>query len=79
MRRGEALGLRWSDLDLEAKRAHVRRQLVSVNYALHFTEPKTARGRRVIDLDAVTAAVLRAHRKHQLKDRVALGPQLPGR
>ncbi|MGH2699377.1 MAG: tyrosine-type recombinase/integrase, partial [Actinomycetota bacterium] len=74
MRRGEALALRWSDLDLDAKRAHVGRQLVSVNYVLHFSEPKTARGRRAIDLDAATGGALRAHRKRQLEERLALGP-----
>jgi integrase len=78
IRRGELLGLRWSDLDLDAGRLQVRRSLVSVGYELHVSEPKTDRGRRSIALDASSVAALRQHRKRQLEQRVALGLGRPG-
>lgn len=74
MRRGELLGLRWDDLDLKAGKLSVRQTLVEVNYELCFSEPKTARGRRVVDLDSATVAALDAHRKRQIEERLAHGP-----
>jgi integrase len=46
MRRGEVAGLRWSDVDLEAGRVSPRRPRVVVDYEVHVSEPKTAKGRR---------------------------------
>jgi integrase len=65
LRRSELLGLRWSDLDLDRGRLSVRQTLVAVRYALRFDQPKTKAGRRTVDLDRETVAVLRAHRKRQ--------------
>jgi len=45
MRRGEALGLRWSDVDLDAGRAAIRQTLNAVNHQPTFGTPKTAKGR----------------------------------
>jgi len=52
------LGLRWSDLDLARGRLAVLRQLTSTDYQVRIGEPKTDRGRRTIDLDLGTVAVL---------------------
>jgi integrase len=79
MRRGELLGLRWRDVDLEAGRVSVTRSLVSVRNRLSFSEPKTRRGRRSIAVDSGTVAQLRAHRKRQAEERLALGLGRPGR
>ena len=73
MRRGEVLGLRWSDLDLDLRTLAVFQTIVNVAYKITFSEPKTARGRRTISLDAPTVEVLRAHRSQQLKEKAALG------
>lgn len=73
MRRGEVLGLRWRDLDLDAGRAAIRQTLLSVGYAVQFSTPKTAKGRRSIALDPVTVASLREHRRRQLEERLAFG------
>jgi integrase len=51
MRRGEILGLRWSDLDLDAGRVAVRRPRILVDYQVQLSEPKTAKGRRSLALD----------------------------
>jgi integrase len=73
MRRGEALGLRWSDVDLEAGRAHVVQTMLQVRNVVSIGEPKTARGRRPIALDKGTVAVLRAHRHRMLQERLLIG------
>ena len=47
---------------------------VMVNGAAVASDPKTAAGRRQVPLDAQLAAVLRAHRRRQLEERMAAGP-----
>lgn len=79
MRRGEALGLRWSDVDLDAGRAAVRQTLVVVGHEVQVSQPKTKRGRRSVALDAATVAALRAHRKRQAEQRLAWGPGWAGK
>lgn len=74
MRRGEILGLRWTDVDLNATRLSVQQTLVSVAYKVEFSTPKTARGRRSLALDATTVEALRTYRKGQLEERMAWGP-----
>jgi integrase len=68
MRRGEAIGLRWSDVDLENGRLSVRRALVPVDREVIVSEPKTAKGRRVIALDAATIEMLKAQAARQLDE-----------
>jgi len=65
MRRGELLGLRWQDVDLEASRLSVRQQLVRADDQVVFGPPKTKAGRRSISLDAGTVTALRAHKLRQ--------------
>ena len=74
MRRGEVLGLRWSDLDLDAGMASVRQTLEATKDGLIFKQPKTARSRRRVSLLPMTVQALRAHRTEQKKARLALGP-----
>jgi len=66
MRRGEAIGLRWSDVDLEGGRLAVRRALIPINREVVVSEPKTAKGRRVIALDPGTIEVLKTQAARQL-------------
>ena len=73
MRRGEVVGLRWRDVDLDAGRLTVRRQIVVVDRVLVEGTPKTARGERTIDLDERTVAELRGHRRRQLEEWLAAG------
>ncbi len=73
LRRGEVLGLRWSDLDLGAGRLVVRQQVTAVAGQVQVGELKTAAGRRTITLDARTVEVLRAHQVHQEAERALVG------
>jgi integrase len=63
MRRGELLGLRWSDIDVPAKRLSVQQALVSVAYKVELADVKTDHGRRTIDLDDATLQVLEEWRQ----------------
>jgi len=73
MRRGEVLGLRWSDVDFDNARLRVQQTLTSVEYQLVFGEPKTSRGRRSVPFDPTTLAVLRQHRARQNETRLLMG------
>ena len=73
LRRGEALALRWSDVDLDAETLRVTRTLSRVDGGLGFTEPKSLRSRRTVPLPAACVAELRAHRTRQLEERLVLG------
>ena len=72
MRRGEALGLRWQDVDLDAGRLRVVQTVLSINGKISVSEPKTARGRRPISLDPSTVAALREHRRRMLEERMVV-------
>lgn len=74
IRRGEAAGLTWADVDLDAGELRVRRARVVVGYQVLDSGPKTDKGRRTIALDPGTVAVLRRHRAAQLEERLAWGP-----
>jgi integrase len=71
MRRGELVGIRWSDLDLNKASLSVRRALVVVEGKVREGDPKTRKSRRSIPLDAETVAALRSHRKAQAAERLA--------
>jgi integrase len=72
-RRGEVLGSRWSDVDLETGSVSVQQTVVVVNNQAQIGAPKTAKGRRTIELDAATVAVLKDHRKRQAEERLLIG------
>jgi integrase len=71
LRMGEALGLRWSDIDFHAKTLRVSRQLQRVRDGggLVFSEPKNA-SRRTVNLPERAVEALKSHRKRQLEERV---------
>jgi integrase len=121
LRIGEALALRWQDIDFDAgtlsvrqalersggdrgarrplieERRELRKQFVSaplrsttrrellqrletirakwraLRSVLRFVEPKSNRSRRTIRMPQVVASALKAHRKRQLEERLALG------
>jgi len=73
MRRGEALALRWSSVDLEQRTLVIERSLTETKGELHEHDPKTAAGRRRISLDDDVVAALKRHRKAQAAERLRIG------
>ncbi len=73
MRRGELLGLRWSDVDLERGEASAKQIRTVARYQTITVRPKTDKGARTVALDPATVAALRAHRVAQLEERLAAG------
>jgi len=67
MRLGELLGLRWMDVDLDAKTVFIRQQLQHARTGIIFEEPKTKNSKRKISVPTETIEVLREHRKELLK------------
>jgi integrase len=73
LRRGEVLGLRWSDVDLERRTLTVAQSLEQTKEGLRFKTPKTKRSRRTIALSPSLVEELQAHRARQAAERLALG------
>lgn len=73
MRRGEALGLAWEDVDLEAGRLSIRKTRIMNGYETLLSTPKTKKGRRLLALDAATTGALAALRERQMKDSLRRG------
>lgn len=78
-RRGEALGLRWSDVDLEGGMAAIRQQVIPLPKASGTgREGRIVSGTkggeaRVIELDRRTIAMLRSWKAQQAQERLLLG------
>ena len=74
LRRGEAIGLRWSDIDLERGLLVVRQQIVQLGHQTAVARPKTASGEhRRVDLDERTVRTLIAHEFAQAAERATWG------
>jgi integrase len=74
LRQGEALGLRWDDVDLEAGILRVRQTLMRVTgQGIVFGTPKSTKSRRDIPLPASLLDNLKAHRKAQTEARLHAG------
>jgi integrase len=72
LRRGEILGLRWSDIDLERRTLTVRNQLQRVQKQLYADSTKNRRT-RVIPVPLMCVAPLRWQRLRQAAQRLAAG------
>jgi integrase len=70
LRRGEMLGLRWTDIDFYAKTITIAQALARVGGKLQFIEPKSRQSRRTIPLHDGLVAALRSHRRRQLEERL---------
>ncbi|WP_433335037.1 site-specific integrase [Spirillospora sp. CA-294931] len=73
LRRGEAAGLRWCDVDLDEGVVVITQQLQQYDGHLIACPPKTARSARVIALDRTTVAALRDHKVRQRHERTQAG------
>jgi integrase len=82
LRCGEALALRWPDVNLIERRLTVAQQLVRVGGPrvdgqpgrLEFAPVKTKKARRTLPLPDSLVGILKAHHKRQLKQRLRSGP-----
>lgn len=73
-RRGEALGLFWTDVNWDAGTATITRALVGKARKRTLHDPKTVKGRRTMDLGPELVQILRAHRDQQRLESQAAGP-----
>lgn len=70
LRRGEILGLRWKDVDLDARTASICKNLVLVNNKPVLQEPKTRRSARLVTLPYVTVQALLEHKQKQDREKL---------
>lgn len=70
LRQGELLGLKWTDVDLDAGTISVQRSLDADGT---FNPPKRAKSRRTVRLTTQAAEALRSHRAGQNEERLRLG------
>ena len=73
MRRGEVLGLRWQDVDLDLGVFRVRQQLQRVSGSLQAGPVKTKAGNRDLPIPSLARAALLARQQQQTADRLAFG------
>jgi integrase len=73
LRQGEALGLRWANIHLEAGTLSVTHTLQKVDGVNVLVQPKTERSRRTIKLPEICLQALRTHRGRQILERVGVG------
>jgi integrase len=74
LRRGEVMGLRWSDVDLDGRSVTVRQSRTTVDGQVEVIDvPKSANSVRTLPLDEALGSALRALRKRQTEERLAAG------
>lgn len=74
LRRGEILGMMWKDIDLDRGTVSIQRSLSrGHDNQMVLSEPKSAAGRRSIQLTQTSIAALRRHRVQQNTERLAMG------
>jgi len=78
LRMGEALGLKWEDVDLDRSTVFVRRALQRVvkedgSTELQLVEPKSDRSYRLVSIPASIVAFLARHRARQNRERLVAG------
>lgn len=80
LRKGEILGLRWQDVDLDAGHMWIRRQLqinprgdgaIRLHCRSGLVPTKTHKSKRPLPLPAAIVEQLRAHRTRQLRERLS--------
>jgi integrase len=75
LRRGELLGLRWEDIDLDSGTLEVVQTLQRVGGALRFARPRTEDSARTIPLPPLCIEALRERRRQQFTERADAWPE----
>ena len=78
LRQGEALGLRWEDIHLEAGTLSVKVTLQKIDGVSILVQPKTERSRRTVKLPDLCLEALRAHKRRQDLERARIGEAWQG-
>ncbi|MER7055269.1 tyrosine-type recombinase/integrase [Streptomyces sp. NPDC000351] len=73
LRRGEALALTWSDVDLTNRQLRVRRNVQRIRRELLFGTPKTTRSIRTVSVPLHLVRALTHHREQQERERKVAG------
>jgi len=77
MRRGEILGLRWKDIDLDKKRLCIRQIVIETReYGLEVKQPKTDSSSRTIALPRIAIEAIKKYRVEQAELCLQLGKGL---
>jgi integrase len=69
LRRGELVGLRWQDIDLNREQLTVRQTRVAYGKQTWTKEPKTLRSRRTIPIPAIVVVALERHAEIQAMEK----------
>lgn len=75
LRRGEILGLRWSDVDLKKGYLQISQALARVSKEIFFKDPKTEESQRKMYLPKGLIALLLTHIEKQEEMKKFLGPE----
>lgn len=75
LRRGEAVGLAWENVNLDAGAIRVEATVSRVGKELKITEPKTQRSRRTVPLSPELVTLLKAQKVRQAAERLRAGNQ----
>lgn len=67
LRQGEALALKWSDIDFENKKITVNKTAARIKEKQTLQTPKTKNSKRVISIDLTTLSILKSWKKDQIK------------
>ena len=73
LRRGEVLGLRWSEVDLATRTVAITGNVTRSSAGLLRGAPKTRRGTRRVPIPPAVVRALKAHRKRQLVEHLSAG------
>lgn len=73
-RRGEALGVRWNDVDLDTGHVVLLQTASAIEHKLVLAPRTKSHKPRPIEIDRATIAAVRAVRKRQAQERLLLGP-----
>jgi integrase len=73
LRKGEVIGLRWADVNWEAKTLRISGQIQRVGGKLERGVPKTERSLRTIPIPEALLAALRCHQRAQEEERAVMG------
>lgn len=78
LRRGEVMGLRWCDVDLDGASVTVAQSRMTVDGHEVIDTPKSARSARTLPLDDALVSALRALHTRQSAERLAAGAAYDG-